>query len=238
MKKSLILICACFMLALTLFSENATAQSSPQAQTSTTDLYTTYNARSNGVSWVTCGRLPLTSGCYSSGLINTSTTPKVFMSISNIGREYIYIVDQGSSQFGTPTLYKYEKVTTITNDSDANVTFNLIKSVKLPLIGGDNVKFTIAQGGGKLLFIGSNAPNSNAVTVNSNDFTISQLPKYCDTTQVGVYVYADPDNHVIVNYDGPGCNAIFNKDGQFTSGGGGESLFPGTRNGTDFVIGN
>jgi len=108
-------------------------------------LFTTYtndNAKTT-LYWTVCGSIPPGSGCYGGG----SAGP--FGNIGSIvegGKSYnntlgtvtrhLYVIDKayGSSQNGV-AVYDYKRVDTIANGNDT-ITFTLVKTLSLPLMGG------------------------------------------------------------------------------------------------------
>jgi hypothetical protein len=156
----------------------------PAATPPDATLYTTYSIDTahTSVSWIVCGSLPGSGGCYGSGSIGPfgkvgallEGEPKVDLSANTVTRA-IYVVDiaSGTNQ-NEVVLDVYTKVDTITTDFDT-VTVTLSQTISLPLAGGTSAQTVTSMAANKqFLFVGTNR-TPNAVEINKRTFSIVQL---------------------------------------------------------------
>ena len=140
-------------------------------------LYTSYFASSTTqMTWVTCGSLPLSEGCYGSGTLGPFTNAcaivqsvpaaiNAFTVIRNI-----YVLDTGSSPSGM-TLTVYRRTDTVSQSSDT-ISVTTVAVVPLPtLVGGSGVTCSMAQNPA-YVYAGTNQGTS-PVAINKSTFAVS-----------------------------------------------------------------
>jgi hypothetical protein len=145
-------------------------------------LYTKYSTQADRahhtiVSWVVCGSLPGSSGCYGSGNLGPfgmagavlEGEPTTDLTVNTVTRA-IYVLDIASGPNRNEVmLYVYTKVDTITTDSDT-VTVTLSQTISLPLVSGLSSMAANKQ----FLFIGTDR-SPYAVEIDKQTFSITQL---------------------------------------------------------------
>ncbi len=145
-------------------------------------LYTKYSTQADRahhtiVSWVVCGSLPGSSGCYGSGSLGPFGMAGALLEgepttdlIANTVTRAIYLLDIASGpNRNEVVLYVYTKVDTITTDSDT-VTVTLSQTISLPLVSGLSSMAANKQ----FLFIGTDQ-SPYAVEIDKQTFSVTQV---------------------------------------------------------------
>jgi len=191
-------------------------------------LFTTYevNQALTQISWVTCGSLPQSEGCYGSGNFGPFTDAcAIVQSVPgplnfNTVVRYIYIFDTGSGANGaTLTAYKRTDVVGSTNDTITIVTLDV---VPLPtLVGGPGVTCSMAQNP-SYVYAATNQ-STTAAAINKMTFSVSSA----GITEGNVTaITADSYGYVTIR-QGSGFSAgftVYGPNGQEEEDGGGSSF--------------
>ena len=144
-------------------------------------LFTTYtmNTARTNLSWLVCGSLPGSSGCYGAGSVGpfgkigamVEGLPTQNLTKGTVTR-YIYVLDEDyASGLNGVALYVYKKVDTISGSFDA-ITVTLFKTVTLPLTGGSSTVSSMAANK-NFLFMGTNQ-DFFGIQLKKSTFAISQ----------------------------------------------------------------
>jgi hypothetical protein len=178
-------------------------------------LYTTYgtdNAKTT-LSWIVCGSVLGSSGCYSSGDLGAFghigsiiESPKVYDNREGTVTRALYVLDQayGSGQNGV-ALYVYQRVDTIAGSYEST-TFTLEKTISLPLVGGGQAVTFVAANKGYLVIGSSNS--TVPVEVNKHTFAItplgiiSQIPTAITADNYGYVTVTAANGFFVVGPDG------------------------------------
>jgi hypothetical protein len=217
--------------ALAVFSAVAI---SPAAMGALPDagLFTTYSL-SNGytqVSFVVCGYLPQSDGCYGSGSLGPFGHVGAILEgyasvVGDAVNRSIYVVDIAAGSTGDQVvLYRYQKTDTVSNGSD-QVTTKLTKTVQLPLVGGVNARCSIA-GNAKYVYIGTDQ-SSFAVQVTKGSLAVGQVGGFSNNPTVASITTNDAGDIVVTfgaDAGGPGGIVVLGPNGQFLEDGGGASF--------------
>lgn len=197
-----------------------------QAQVHNPDstLYTYYFASSSTqMTWVTCGSLPLTEGCYSSGTLGPFTNacaivqsvPAAINSFTVL--RYIYVLDTGSSPSGV-TLTAYRRTDTVSQSSDT-VSITTLAVVPLPtLVGGSGVTCMMAQNPTNV-YAGTNQGTA-PVSINKSTFAVNSVGLFSGPVTA---ITADSYGYVTIDQSQNGShgNTVYAPNGQLESDGGG-----------------
>jgi hypothetical protein len=201
-------------------------------------LYTTYSidtAHTN-VTWVVCGSLPGSSGCYGAGSIGPfgkvgallEGNPKTDL-VANTVTRAIYVVDiaSGTNQ-NEVVLDVYTKVDTITPDFDT-VTVTLSQTISLPLVGGTSAQTSMAANK-QFLFIGTTR-SPQGVEINKRTFSVTQVGGFSPPINVSA-ITADQYGYVTMSFGSfnGGSNGfyVFGPDGSVQEDGGGSEFMLNT----------
>ena len=185
-----------------------------QAATIDAGLYTTYTAGGNTtLSWVVCGSVGGSSGCYSAGELGPFSqigsiieSAKVYDNREGTVTRELYIIDRayGSSQNGVE-LYVYLRVDTIAGSFETTK-FTLKKTISLPLTGGTEAVSMVAANKGFLVVGTSNS--TVPVEVNKGTFAvtplgiISQIPNSITADNYGYVTVTSADGFFVIGPDG------------------------------------
>jgi len=187
-------------------------------------LYTYYFASSTTqLTWVTCGSLPQSEGCYGSGTLGPFTNacaivqsvPAAINSFTVL--RYIYVLDSGSSPSGM-TLTAYRRSDTVSQSSDT-ISIATLAVVPLPtLVGGSGVTCSMAQNPTNV-YAGTNQGTS-PVAINKSTFAVSPAGLFTGPVTA---ITADSYGYVTIdqNQDGSHGNTVYAPNGQLESDGGG-----------------
>jgi len=201
-------------------------------------LYTTYNidtAHTN-VTWVVCGSLPRSSGCYGAGSIGPfgkvgallEGNPSTNISTNTVTRA-IYVVDVASgTNKNEVVLDVYTKRDAITPDFDT-VTVSLSHTISLPIVGGTTAKTSMAANK-KFVFVGTNR-SPNALEINKRTFSIVPLGGFSPPINVSA-ITANQYGYMTLSYGSfRGFDTAFivcDPDGNVVEDGGGSQLMLNT----------
>lgn len=224
------------MLAMVLSGGAETAYSATPPDL---DLQTTYKVvagqNTQYLSWIVCGRLPMTSGCFNFGQLGPFGAAGAMLeglpaTKGSVVTRRIYVLDTESGVAGNGvTLYVYKKVDTITPSSDS-ITITKVAQLKLPLLGGANARASMAANAG-YVYIGTNL-DTHVVQFIKNKSSASVVggSSSGDTvTAIAVNSYG----YVTVTWgtnSGSSGFSFFNPNGYIGDGGGGASFVLGTAN--------
>lgn len=201
-------------------------------------LFTTYNINSTGtsVSFVVCGSLPGSSGCYGSGTLGpfgkVGAMIEGFESVNltEVIRS-IYVLDiAAGTSANAVTLYIYRKTDTITSSFDT-VSVSLVKTVSLPIMGGTSAHASMAATSSSV-FIGTDQ-SPNAVILKKGAFTFTGIGGFSPPINVAA-ITSDKYGYVTVTFGANGGNSgfiVFGPDGTTRSDGGGASFMLSTTQG-------
>jgi YD repeat-containing protein len=204
-------------------------------------LYTNYFLDTDHTlaTWIVCGSLPKTSGCYGSGILGPfgkvgaliEGYPTTDQSTSTVTR-YIYVVDvaAGTNQ-NAVTLYVYKKTDVIT-PSDDTVTVTLFNTVDLPLTGGAPALASMAANK-KFLVIGTSRTD-HAVQVQKNNFAITEIGGFSPPINVSA-ITANQYGYITVSFgsmNGSNGFVVLSPQGGTVATGGGYDFMAGTQQAT------
>jgi len=199
-------------------------------------LATTYSMNSNlsAVSWVTCGALPGSSGCYQSGSLGSFGKVGAVLESDptfqgNVVTRHIYVLDSASGAASNGvTLYDYKRVDTILTAS-ITTTISRPRTLALPLSGGSAARPAMAAGG-HFLYIATNL-GTNVVQVQKSNLAQTSI----EITNVGGVAAIRSNSYGWVTVTG-GSNSglsdfgLFDPNGRMQESGGGAQVAVDTRN--------
>jgi hypothetical protein len=174
--------------------------------------YTTYSGKTT-LSWVVCGSVGNSTGCYSSGQLgpfgqigSIIESPKVYKDRQGTVTRELYVVDQayGTAQDGV-ALYVYKRVDTIAGSSEFTK-FTLEKTISLPLTGGSGALSFLATNTDFLVIGTSNSTvpievDKSTYAITSLDI-ISQVPTSITADNYGYVTVTSADAFFVVGPDG------------------------------------
>ena len=141
----------------------------------------------------------------------------------------VFIVDVAGGAAGNEVvLYRYEITNTVSPPYDA-VSYKLLKTVTLPLIGGATVRCSMAANAG-FLHIGTNKITF-AVQVTKQTFAITDVGGFSDEPTVSA-ITADDRGYVTIAFSGSGTGGsyVYGPTGEPVQDGGGATfLLPSTQ---------
>jgi len=191
-------------------------------------LFTTYevNQGLTQLSWVTCGSLPKSEGCYGSGnfgpftdacaIVQSVPAPLNFNTVVR----YIYVLDTGSSAGGV-TLTAYKR-TDVVGSTDDTITVTMIAVVPLPaIVGGPGVTCSMAQNPTSV-YAATNQSTS-AAAINKTTFSVSSAGDFSMNVAA---ITADSYGYVTI-LQGSGFSSgftVYGPNGQPQEDGGGSSF--------------
>ena len=201
-------------------------------------LYTSHNFfdHNKKISWVVCGSLPGSSGCFSSGDLGPFSKVGALLEdnpSTNLGTQtvtrYIYVLDiAAGTNLNGVELYIYKKTDVISATYD-HATVTLSDKVSLPLIGGATAIASMA-GNVNYLFIGT-TESPQAVEVTKSTLALTQVGGFSPPLNVHA-VTADAYGYITVEFGkfggSPTGNYVFGPDGTVQGDGGGTSFMLNT----------
>ena len=213
------LIAAALLMALTI-----SVPAHAQVRNPDSTLYTSYFATSTTqMTWVTCGSLPLSEGCYGSGTLGPYTNAcaivqsvPVALNAFTVVRN-IYVLDTGSSPSGM-TLTAYRRTDTVSQSNDT-ISITTQAVVSLPtLVGGSGVTCMMAQNP-TYIFAGTNQGTS-PVAINKSTFAVNPAGLFTGPVTA---ITADSYGYVTIdqNQNGSHGNTVYGPNGQLEGDGGG-----------------
>lgn len=203
----------------------------PKKQNLYSGLFANYTASPTSVSFLVCGSLPDTEGCYTGGAMEPfeqacaviEGTPKI--NKDNVMTRAIYVLDKRTSKTAPITLYVYKRTDTLSNSFD-NVQVTLEQSVPLGLTGGTKSHCSLAADSG-FVFAATSADTSVAM-VDKSTFAVTQEGGF-DPPENVVSITSDDRGYVALHFT-DGFN-VFDPSGNEIAGGGGVADMVNTRNG-------
>lgn len=197
------------------------------------NLYATFAMRGHtSVSFVVCGSLPETNGCYGSGDLDPpfEAACAVLQGSPNYNGDVItrdiYVLDKRSSGKTAVQLYIYQRKDTITDNSNDSVSVTLKHTIALPIKGGPNADCALA-GNNAAVYAGT-TKDTVAVSIDKQTHVVNTLGGF-----------SPPEKLVGITADDRGFISLLFSDGFYVidpkghgdgDGGGAASLI-NTRNG-------
>jgi hypothetical protein len=187
-------------------------------------LFTTYTGKTT-LSWLVCGSVGGSEGCYSSGQLgpfgqigSIVESAKVYNVTEGVVGRFLYVVDQayGPGRNGV-ALYVYKRVDTIVGSSE-NTMFTLEKTISLSLIGGSKAIVFLAANKGYLV-IGTNK-SAMTVVVNKHTYVIAPLTVFPSQTNTSITA----DNYGYVTVTSANGFFVVGPDGGVLEDGGGSQF--------------
>jgi hypothetical protein len=220
-------VVALALLSFCALSPIATAAAPPDA-----GLYTLYEFSTGytDVSFLVCGSVPGSDGCYGSGSmgpfghVGAMSEGDAHIVGDMINRD-VYIVDVAGGTSGSEVLlYRYE-LTNAVNPPNDTVSIKQTGKIALPLIGGANVRCSLA-GNSAFLFIGTDQSTS-AVRVTKKGSALQETGGFSNNPTVAA-ITVDDRGFIIVTFGAnaglPGGQITFGPDGNAVGDGGGASF--------------
>jgi hypothetical protein len=222
----------CFAALAVSSSIVSTTVHSAAAATPLANLFTTYSFIGGAeISWITCGSVPQSSGCYSSGFIRRLTNACAIMEgtatvVINNTHQYVvkrpvYVMDAGTPG-NVVILNVYIKTDTVTS-SNATTTIDYSTRVALPPLIGGKVECFMA-GNKTALFTGTSKSPVGAEILTAN-LQVSQIGGFSPPANVS-QITADQRGFVSLQ-QGTGGNTgfyLFGPDGSLQEDGGGTAF--------------
>jgi hypothetical protein len=215
----------CLLLfALTVLTAGIALPAHAQNRNPDSTLFTYYFASgTTQMTWVTCGSLPQTEGCYGSGTLGPYTNACAVVQSVPVAinpftvTRYIYVLDTGSSPSGMK-LTAYKRTDTV-SQTDDTITITTQAVVPLPtLVGGTGVTCYMAQNPAAV-YAGTNQGTS-PVAINKSTYAVSQVGLFTGPVTA---ITADSYGYVTINQNQNGShgNTVYAPNGQLEGDGGG-----------------
>jgi hypothetical protein len=219
-----------FLLTASTFLLTALGASAASAAPSTLDatLFATYRTSPTSVSFVICGSLPDSEGCYGFGTMSPFQNACAVLegrpkTTGDVVTRAIYVLDKRSSKKEPVTLYVYERLDTISSSYDS-VQVKLIQQVPLGITGGPAAKCWMA-GNDDFVYAGTSV--GGAVSVNKKSLAITP-----EGSGPLVNITSDERGYVSLNFSGE--FGLVGPQGQGEESGGGNAEMVNTRNAVSF----
>jgi hypothetical protein len=143
------------------------------------NLYATYTMGGNSsVSFIVCGSLPGSEGCYEGGTLDPPFEHACAVLEDSphynedVVTRKVYVLDRRSSAKTAVELYVYERKDTISSTFDT-VSVKLKKTILLPINGGSGAKCAMA-GNGAAVYAGT-TKDTVAVSINKDTFEVNTV---------------------------------------------------------------
>jgi hypothetical protein len=189
------------------------------------------------VTWIVCGYLPGSDGCYGSGSFGPFGHVGAILegytaTNGNSVQRAVYIVDVAAGSSGKDViLYRYLKTDTVTDGSYDTITTELTHQVTLPLVGGSDVRCSMAANS-SFIVIGTDQSTS-AVMVTKGSYKLQSIGGFSNAPTV-TSITTDGYGYISVTFGGgaviPGF-VIVGPAGNFEFDGGGVAYLASTTNG-------
>ncbi|HEX3945531.1 MAG TPA: hypothetical protein VHW69_15745 [Rhizomicrobium sp.] len=223
--KTLVLTSVAVSLAVVAVSGPASAKK----QKLDAGLFTTYSGGGASISYVVCGSLPQSSGCYGSG------SPSPFEQAcavlegkakqkNNVITRAIYVLDKRTSASAAITLSVYTRTDTITDTSDS-IQVSLTKTVSLGLNGGASSHCSMAANN-DFVYAATDA-DTVAAGMNKSTYAVSELGGFSPPANI-VSITTDDRGYVSLHFNGGFY--VYGPDGSLQEDGGGAADMVGTHN--------
>jgi hypothetical protein len=221
--RNFVLASGTVMLAVVAASAPASAQKLDAG------LFTTYSGGGTSISYVVCGSLPQSSGCYGSGTLSPFEQACAVLEgkakqKNNVVTRAIYVLDRRTSPSAAITLSVYTRTDTISASSDS-IQVSLTKQVSLGLNGGASSHCSMAANN-DFVYAATDA-DTVAAGMNKSTFAVSQLGGFSPPANI-VSITADERGYVSLHFNGGFY--VYGPDGSLQEDGGGAADMVGTRN--------
>jgi hypothetical protein len=222
--KSVVLASVAVSLAAMAAGEPASAKKLLDAT-----LFTTYSGGGASISYVVCGSLPQTSGCYGSGSLSPFEQACAVLEgkekqKNNVITRAIYVLDKRTSASAPITLYVYTRTDTITDTSDS-IQVSLTKTVYLGINGGASANCSMAAN--KDFVYAATDADTVAAGMNKSTYAVSQLGGFSPPANI-VSITTDDRGYVSLHFNGGFY--VYGPDGSLQEDGGGAADMVGTHN--------
>jgi len=192
-------------------------------------LFTTYSGGGASISYVVCGSLPQSSGCYGSGSLSSFEQACAVLEgkekqKNNVITRAIYVLDKRTSASAAITLYVYTRTDTITDTSDS-IQVSLTKTVSLGINGGASANCSMAAN--KDFVYAATDADTVAAGMNKSTYAVSQLGGFSPPANI-VSITADDRGYVSLHFNGGFY--VYGPDGNLQEDGGGAADMVGTHN--------
>ena len=175
--RKLVVIAAALSLPLVLGGQCFGGQSKALDST----LFTTYNfsAGATGVSFLVCGSLPDTEGCYGGGTLEPiggacAVLESATRTKGDVVTREIYVLDRGQEKNSPLMLAVFKRTDTISSSEDS-ISVTHVSNVPLGIPGGSNAKCVMA-GNDTDVYAGTDQDGS-VVTVSKSTLTVLDVPR-------------------------------------------------------------
>jgi hypothetical protein len=183
------------------------------------------------ISFVVCGSLPETNGCYGSTNLRPpfEAACAVLQGTPNYNGDVvtrdIYVLDKRSSAKTAVQLYIYQRQDTITNSSDA-ISVTLEHTIALPIKGGLNADCAMA-GNNAAVYAGT-TKDTVAVSIDKKTQVVKTLGGFSPPAKL-LAITADDRGYIALHF--AGGFYIIDPKGNGGGDGGGSASMINTRNG-------
>jgi hypothetical protein len=214
---------ASVMLAVVAASAPASAQKLDAG------LFTTYSGGGTSISYVVCGSVAQSSGCYGSGSLSPFEQACAVLEgkakqKNNVITRAIYVLDKRTSPSAPITLSVYTRTDTISDTFDS-IQVSLTKQVSLGLNGGASSHCSMAANN-DFVYAATDA-DTVAAGMNKSTFAVSQLGGFSPPANI-VSITADERGYVSLHFDSGFY--VYGPDASLQEDGGGAADMVGTRN--------
>lgn len=192
-------------------------------------LFTTYSSNTTTISYLVCGSLPQSSGCFSSGSLGTfeqacavlQGTP---MQKGDVITRSIYVLDKRTSASDPIQLYVFKRTDTITDTFDT-VQVKQTKKISLNLTGGASSHCSMAGNNG--FVYAATDVDTTVAAVDKKAFTVTQTGGFSPPATVQS-ITADDRGYVTLHFQSG--YYLYDPNGNLEQDGGGAADLINTRN--------
>lgn len=195
-------------------------------------LFATFSASQTSVSFVVCGSLPESEGCYGSATLSPfESVCAVLQGTPNyktngVVERDIYILDRRASKNASVLLYVYKRKDTISDGGYDSVSTMLARTVPLASEGGPNAKCSMA-GNNAAIYAGT-SKDTFANVIDKNTYVVTRYGGFSPPAHLHS-ITADERGYVAIHFDGGFY--VVGPDGRGEEDGGGAADMINTRNG-------
>lgn len=226
-KKAIAAVVAAASIAFAVGSGDAVAKK----QMLDAGLFTTYSGQQGGtvISYVVCGSLAQTSGCYGSGQLTSLEAACAVLEgkpsqKGNVITRAIYVLDKRTSKAAPITINVYTRTDTISDTYDS-VAVSLTKQVSLGITGGPKSHCSMAANDAYVY--AATDVDTVAAGMDKSTYAVSQLGGFSPPANI-VSITADDRGYVALHFN-EGFY-VYNPQGQLEEDGGGDADMVNSRN--------
>jgi hypothetical protein len=189
-------------------------------------LYTTYNFTPTTLSWITCGSIPGSSGCFGAGSVSTFghicgvlEDKSKSKSGSYSSKQRIYVMDDNATGNNDVVLHVLEKKIAV-NGNQAITTFDKVADASLPLVGASPCQIAANN----VVILAGTTQSTNAAYIVKKTLAVSPYSGFSPPINVAA-ITSDASGYITVNFADNTYTGfdLIGPDGEGLEGGGGNA---------------